>query len=184
MEEWRDLVDWPGYSASTEGRIRGPRTDSLKLVETKDGYLKVTLCSGDKRQDKRVNRLIAETFIPNPKNYPVVMHRDNDRKNNRVNNLEWGTYSVNNQWMHDCGRHPLTLTDSDREKAYAKRRVPIRAIDIGRGESSIFISQHEAARQLGVSQQHIWGVLNGYRRSTGGYRFEYIENGGEADGSY
>lgn len=177
MDTWRDIDGWAGYLVSTDGQVRGPRKKSLKLVETNDGYLKVTLCSKGKRMDKRVNRLVAEAFIPNPEDHPVVMHHDNDRKNNRVDNLSWGTYSENNQWMHDCGRHPLTLTDDDREKAYAKRRAPVRAIDVKTGKTSEFISQHEAARQLRVSQQHIWGVLNGYRRSTGGYRFEYIEKG-------
>lgn len=178
MEEWKDICGWDGYSVSNYGQICGPRKRLLKLVETKNGYLKVTLCSKDRRMDKRVNRLVAEAFIPNPEDYPLVMHRDNNRKNNRVDNLSWGTHSDNNQWMHDCGRHPLTLTDDDRERAYSKRRVPVRAIDIKTGEKRIFISQHEAARQLGVSQQHIWGVLNGYRRSTGGYVFEYLQKEG------
>lgn len=175
MEKWKTIKDWPGYSVSARGNMRGPRAEKLKLVETEDGYLKVTLCANGKRQDKRVNRLVAEAFIPNPENYSLVMHLDNDRKNNNVDNLAWGTHSENNQYMYDCDRHPINLTDNAREKAYSIRRAPVKAINIDTGDIISYVSQHEAARQLGVSQQHIWGVLNGHRRSTGGYRFEYAE---------
>lgn len=103
------------------------------------------------------------------------MHLDNNPENNHIDNLQWGTYAENNKYMWDCGRHPVTLTDDDREKAYEIRRTPIIAINCLTGERIYFISQHEAARQLNVSQQHIWGVLNGYRRTTGGYTFEYTD---------
>lgn len=171
MEEWRDVDDWPGYEVSSKGRVKGPRKTLLKLVKGNNGYLKVTLCSNGRRKDKRVNRLVAEAFIP------MVMHQDNNPMNNNVENLSWGTYSENNQWMYTCDRHPINLANESREKAFAKRRAPVEAINIETGEKTRFISQHEAARQLGVSQQHIWGVLNGHRRSTGGYYFHYIERG-------
>ena len=171
------LEIFPGYSISNKGRVKGIRKNVLKPVDGGQGYLKVTLSKNGKHVDKRINRLVAEAFIPNPDSLPLVMHLDNDRSNNHIENLSWGTHSENNQYMHDCKRHPLTLTDEDREKAYSKRRSPIKAININTGEEIFFISQHEAARKLNVSQQHIWGVLNGYRRSTGGYCFEYLNKG-------
>ena len=177
MEIWKDIEGWPGYKVSTEGRVSGPRSKNLKLVKGNNGYMKVTLSFKGKHKDKRVNRLVAEAFIPNPKNYPLVMHYDNNPMNNNVDNLSWGIYAENNKWMYTCNRHPINFTDETREKVYAKRRVLIVAIDSETGESTYVISQGEAARQLGVSQQHIWGVLNGYRRSTGGYHFKYAEDG-------
>lgn len=54
-------------------------------------------------------------------------------------------------------------------------------INMRTGERLIFASQHDAARALGVTQQHIWGVLKGIRRSTGGYRFEYLDEEGRPD---
>lgn len=177
MEVWKEIEGWPGYKVSTDGRISGPRSKILKPVKGNNGYMKVTLSVNGKRQDKRVNRLVAEAFIGNPENYPVVMHHDNNPENNNVTNLSWGTYSDNNKWMYICDRHPINLNDEQREKAYSKRRVPIIAINCTTGDRIEFVSQHEAARELGVSQQHIWGVLNGYRKSTGGYYFEYPGSG-------
>lgn len=173
MEEWRDIEGFPGYMVSDRGRIRGVRKNILKPVDSGQEYLKVTLTKNGRHIDKRINRLVAQAFIPNPDDLPIVMHLDNDRQNNCVDNLAWGTHSENNYWSFACGRHPITLTDEGREKAYSKRRSSVIAVDINTGEEVYFISQREAARVLGVSQQHIWGVLNGYRRSTGGFRFRY-----------
>lgn len=75
----------------------------LKHWKDKDWYLMVILCNKWKNKTLRVHRLVAIAFIPNPNNYPVVMHLDNDPSNNRVENLKWGTYKdnmdqMNNEW--------------------------------------------------------------------------------------
>lgn len=145
-ENWIEIKNFPGYSISDKGRVKGVRKNILKPVDGGQGY-----------------------FL------------DNNRSNNNVENLSWGTYSENNQYMYDCKRHPLNLTDETREKAYMKRRSPVKAINIITGENFIFVSQHDAARQLNVSQQHIWGVLNGYRKSTRGHYFEYLNKGDSDD---
>lgn len=173
MELWKTISTHENYQVSSLGNVRGPRKDRLKLVDGGQGYLKVTLSKNGKHVDKRVNRLVAEAFIPNPDNLPLVMHKDNNRANNCVDNLAWGTHSENNQYMYDCGRHGVNLTDASREKAYEIRRRPVIAINVDTLEEKYYPSQHDAARALGLTQQHIWGVLNGYRRTTGGYRFEY-----------
>lgn len=179
LEQWKTIQDFPNYSVSTHGRVKGPRKSILKPVDGGQGYLKVTLTKDGKHIDKRINRLVAQSFLSNDDNLPLVMHLDNNRQNNHVSNLKWGTHAENNQWMYDCDRHPITLTDAGREKACAKRRTPIKAIDIRSGKCLYFDGQHDAARALNVTQQHIWGVCNGYRKSTGGYKFEYVKGGDE-----
>ena len=184
-ERWKRSVDDGMYWFSDHGRVYGPGRGGhgqfLDPVETADGYHHITFSHGRYKKNVRVNRQVAKAFIPNPNNLPLVMHLDNDPANNHVNNLEWGTHSENNQYCWDCGRRSVTLTDEDREKAMEIRRTPIIAINVQTGERQTFISQHDAARALGVSQQHIWGVLNGYRRTTGGYRFKYLDKGAVYD---
>lgn len=183
-ERWKTIRYFPKYWVSNYGRIYGPgrggRGQFIKPV-LQNGYLKATLTHNAVHVDKRINRLVADAFIPNPYDLPVVMHLDNNPLNNHVSNLAWGTYSENNQYIWDCGRHPGSLTDEVRELAYAARRTPIIAINVYTGERQAFISQHEAARTLGVMQQHINGVLKGRRRSTGGYRFEYLDTEDDYD---
>ena len=109
QEIWKDIPGYEGhYQASTLGRIRstgklidGKRTKGkvLKpLVNTNNGYLYVSI--GNKRAS--VHRLVAITFIPNPENKPCVGHKDTNRTNAHVDNLEWVTYSENNY-------NPITL---------------------------------------------------------------------------
>lgn len=186
-ERWKRVEDHPEYWVSDRGRIYGPSRwhDGDFLDQTlQDGYYKVTLSHNGNKKDERVNRLVAKAFVPNTHNKPLVMHMDNDRTNNEAVNLQWGTYAENNQYCWDCGRHPMTLTDDIREKAMQTRRTPIAAINIETGEELIFRSQHDAARALGVMQQHIYGVLKGNRRSTGGYRFKYVDKEAYRDGNY
>lgn len=173
MEVWKKIDGFPGYKVSNKGNVSGPRKKCLKLVDGGQGYLKVTLSRFGKHVDKRVNRLVAQAFLPNPGNLPIVMHLDNKRSNNQVENLAWGTHKENNHWCSVCGRHADGLTDEIRKRGNAARSVPVIAINCYTGEEIYFKSQHDAARELGLSQQHIWGVLNGHRNSTGGYRFEY-----------
>lgn len=64
-------------------------------------YAPVNYISGKK--NRRVHRLVAEAFIPNPHNFPIVMHKDNNKKNNQINNLKWGTISENTKQAFDDG---------------------------------------------------------------------------------
>lgn len=176
-ERWLPICDFPGYWVSNRGRVYGPGRGKhgkfLKLVY-QGGYYKVTLTRKGLKVDRRVNRLVAQAFKENPRKVPLVMHKDNDPTNNHIDNLEWGTYSENNQYCWDCGRHPITLNERSYANAKEARRRPVLTINTTTEERIAFPSQHDAARTLGVSPQHIWGVLKGIRRSTGGYRFEYL----------
>lgn len=175
-EIWKDIDGFPGYKISNFGRVKGKRVDYVKWCFAPGSeYPKVTLSNNGKYVDKRINILVATAFLPNPNNYPIVMHMDNNPQNNRVDNLKWGTYSENAQYMYDCNRHRRSPLRRTIEMGNEARMVAVIAINMNTGEELSFISQHEASRKLGVSQQHIWGVLNGWRRSAGGYYFKYAD---------
>lgn len=101
---WRQLNSFPDYSVSSCGNVRrnagSPKCASnrvLKQSSYHNGYRRVSICSQGKARYCLVHRLIAEAFIPNPHSKPQVNHRDGDRTNNRVENLEWATNAENNQ---------------------------------------------------------------------------------------
>lgn len=100
MEEiWRDIPGYEGlYEVSSYGSVRNLVTGKLiKSSLKKDGYSRVCLSKNGLRKCMNIHRLVAQAFIPNPDCFPQVNHKDENKANNRVDNLEWCTskYNVN-----------------------------------------------------------------------------------------
>lgn len=109
MEEWRTIPGYEGlYEVSNTGRVRSlDRYDSrncfrkgkvLSPVKSNIGYLLVSLCCNGKYKGFTVHRLVAQAFIPNPDNLPEINHKDEDKTNNSVENLEWCDRKYNNNY--------------------------------------------------------------------------------------
>lgn len=102
----------------------------LKPYPNTWGYLLVDLRKDGKRYLKCVHRLVAETFIPNPENKPQVNHKDGNKLNNTVNNLEWVTCSENQQHAFDIGikpqgeNHPKSKLTNEQVKLIRKMYKP------------------------------------------------------------
>lgn len=99
---WKDIPGYEGkYQVSNTGRVRSlnyGRTGKIKVLKqgTKDnGYKVVVIYKNGKRKKYLVHRLVAQAFIPNPNNYPIINHKDENKTNNAVWNLEWCTYEYN-----------------------------------------------------------------------------------------
>jgi hypothetical protein len=101
MEIWKDIQNYEGlYQASNYGNLSsyarlGTKGGILKGGKDKDGYLLIILYKDGKRETRKFHRLIAETFIPNPNNYPMVNHKNGIKYDNRLENLEWCTAREN-----------------------------------------------------------------------------------------
>ena len=100
MEVWKEIEGYNGkYQVSSWGRVRNAESGHiLKPYKNSKGYLKVGLSSGKRVMDKhRINRLVAKAFIPNPMDLPQVNHKDGNKENNSVTNLEWTTDKYNKE---------------------------------------------------------------------------------------
>lgn len=96
IELWKNIIDFPSYDVSTLGNVRNVKKGRLmKSQKDKDGYVVIGLYNQKKYKMSKVHRLVAEAFIPNPDNKPVIDHRDGNRANNDVSNLRWATISEN-----------------------------------------------------------------------------------------
>lgn len=153
-EEWRIIEEFPRYSVSNLGRVKNNETDYILVGgHDRDGYNQVTLCFNGKQYNRRVCRLVAIAFIPNPNHYQYVNHIDENKGNDNVNNLEWCTAHYNNMYGH----HTYNIS---------KR---IRCIETGQE----FQSTREAERQLKFSHANIGrAAING--TISYGYHWEYI----------
>lgn len=93
MEIWKKIDGYENYSVSTKGRVRNDKNGSMLKGQVRKGYSHVMLYPD--RKWYRVHRLVAEAFIPNPNNYPVINHKNEVKNDNRVSNLEWCTHEYN-----------------------------------------------------------------------------------------
>ena len=103
-EIWKDVVGYEGlYKVSNFGNVLSLNyngTGKSKLLKQfyHIGYRRVMLVKNGIKKKLLVHRLVAEAFIPNPNNYPCVNHKDENRGNNHVDNLEWCTYKYNSNY--------------------------------------------------------------------------------------
>lgn len=117
-KEWKEIKGYEGkYIISNYGEIislpRYKRNNSkfqyvqpreiCKYTNPKNGYVYVYLCNNGVYKNVRLHKLVAKTFIPNPNNLPQVNHKDGNKLNNHVKNLEWCTASENIKHAYKLG---------------------------------------------------------------------------------
>ena len=96
------------YEVSSEGEVRNIKTGNILKGKYKNGYKYVNLSYGKIKKTCQVHRLVASLFIPNPNNYPVINHKDENPSNNRAENLEWCTQSYNLSYGNKSRKELLT----------------------------------------------------------------------------
>lgn len=117
MEEWRDIKDYENYEVSNLGRVRNKNGKILKQ-QLRHGYYDVGLYNEHHQNQPKllkVHRLVAQAFIPNLNNYPCINHKDENKLNNNIDNLEWCTYSYNCSYGHrnDIRKRQVLKLDSN-----------------------------------------------------------------------
>lgn len=161
VEEWRDIQEYEGlYQVSSLGRVKslgkGNSNNSkekiLKLDKNYKGYLQINLYKDGKLKHYRVHRLVANAFIPNPNNYEEINHKDENKENNCVENLEWCNRQYNAEYSKAKQVQQYTLDDK---------------------LINTFPSTHEIERQLGYSCGNISRCCNGKIKKAYGFIWKY-----------
>ena len=166
MEIWKNIECFEEYSVSNFGNIRNNKTGRiLKPRKHTGGYMRIILCKDKKHYDRYIHRLVAQAFISNPNNLPEVNHKDEDKTNNCVENLEWcdRVYQVNYGTCHD------RMVETQRKTS--KHSKPVKCVETG----IVYISLHEVERETGILYTLICHALNGRQKTAGGYHWTYID---------
>lgn len=151
------------YSIAKDGTILSLLTDQyVKTSVDSNGYLKVMLWKDGHSKTHRVHRLVAEQFIPNPNNLPVINHIDGNKQNPNVDNLEWCTYSENTLHAHKTN---LQTKTSDKE--------------VVRGDGRVYRSLTEAAADNNITKSAISKAISGKRKTAGGWTWKLNKEGGK-----
>lgn len=168
MEIWKDVVGYEGlYQVSNKGNVRsldrkvnylhGTKINKGKMLKpgnNADGYLFVTLSKNNVVRPARINRMVATAFIPNPNNLPSVNHKDKNRTNNNVENLEWCTVEYNNRYSN---------------------AIKIVQYDMSGNPVAEWDAISDAARETGINLSNIAQCCRGFRKSAGSYIWKYKE---------
>lgn len=136
----------------------------LKLLKSRQGYMRIHLLINGVAKTLSVHRLVAEAFIPNPNNYKQVNHKDENKSNNNVENLEWCTQEYNKRYG--------TARQRMREKTSKK----IIQYDLDDNFIKIWNGIREAGRNLKITNQAICLCCMGRRNKAGGYKWRYYND--------
>ena len=174
-EQWKPIKDYTGlYEVSNLGRIRSlnymktGEIKILKLSKNNRGYLVISLNKNGKRKNFKVHRLVAIAFLPNPNNLETVNHINENKLDNRVENLEWMSYEDNINYGTRTKRSAKTLS----------RKVM--AISLTETKVLVFQSMSQAEK-LGFNHDAICRCCRGKQKTHKGYTWRYIEEEKELD---
>lgn len=166
-EIWKPINGYNGiYSVSNFGkikRLKGYRCNNDRILKQsiRRGHLFVTLSKDGVSNNCYVHRLVAEAFLPNDDNLPIINHKDENPQNNRVDNLEWCDYQYNNTYGHRL------------EKSATKNSKPIVQYDLNMNKIKTFPSITMASKTLNIPHSNIIKCLNHERNKAGGYIWKY-----------
>lgn len=139
------IKEFPNYTVDELGVVRRAKTQRVIKQHIYQGYNCVLLYKGGVGKWKKVHRLVAEAFIPNKNEYPFVNHKDENKNNNAVDNLEWCTASYNNTYGENA---PVKKMKEARAKAVVQYSLTGEYI-------ATYQSATEAQRKTNINQSNI-----------------------------
>ena len=162
-EIYKDIQGYEGkYQISNLGNVYSLITNKiLKPRLTLDGYYQVDLCKNGVKKHLYIHRLVAQSFLDNPKNYKIVNHKDENSMNNIVSNLEWCNSTYNNNYGN-CKR-----------KISEANSIKINQYDMDGNFIKQWLGINNIERCFKINKGNICMCCKGKRNNAGGYKWKY-----------
>ena len=165
LEEWRDVPGYDGvYQVSNMGRVRNKYGHIMKSSSCR-GYRVLILRKDGKSIGCKVHRLVASVFVPNPDNLPCVNHKNENKADNRAENLEWCSVCYNNTYGTKLARQA------------AKNRKAVLQYSLDGTFLKRWESSKEAAEFYNCTRENIQSSCNGYTNTARGFIWRYAQTG-------
>lgn len=169
-EKWKKVQNYGSYSVSSYGNVRNDETGTIrKQNKNGSGYLCVTIWRDGTPRTLVVHRLVANAFLKNPHNKPCINHKDGDRTNNNIHNLEWCTAKENS--LHRYRVLGNYISKESASKISAWRRKPVLCVET----NVVYESVAAAARTMECTDGAIRAVIKGRRPRAKGYTWEFVQ---------
>ena len=169
-EMWKPIKGYEGlYEVSNLGNIYSVRSKKNKAPhKNKRGYFRVQLWKENAGTHHSVHRLVATAFVENPLGKPQINHIDEDKTNNKADNLEWCTQLENHN--HGTINHRISRSLTNNPKI----SKPCAILDETGDIEKVFPSVYEASRQTGINVSSIRDVLHGRHKHAGGRLWRFV----------
>lgn len=164
------IEHYPNYTISTIGVVKNKKNQIIKPFLNNKGYVMVRLWDSGVSTSKLVHRLVAQAFIPNPDNLPEVNHKDENKVNNDVNNLEWVTREENVRHSIKTGTAHQNIHGSLKNKRCKK----VAQYDLTGRLLRIWNSTREPEHILGYAHGNI-RIACRENKIRYGHKWKYIE---------
>ena len=167
-EIWKDIKEYEGlYQISNYGRVKtlNPGYNKIKsniksLRKCHDGYYRISLYKDKKIKTYYIHKLVAKHFIPNPNNYSCINHKDENKLNNNISNLEWCTKKYNNIYsINKRKKHKKGILQFDKNQKLINKWKSIA----------------EASKKLNISYNAIFRCCNNTQKYAGNYIWRYAD---------
>lgn len=179
IEIWKDVVGYEGYymisnigRVKTVSRLKRSKRNGVSPVKEyirpprvdKYGYHVITLCVDSKSKTFKIHRLVGIAFIPNPDNKPQINHKDGNKSNNHIDNLEWVTGLENQQHAQKMGLF---------NDLYTRKSKNVLQVDLNNNIISVWRSASECGRH-GFKREQVRDCCLGKQETHKGFKWKYV----------
>lgn len=166
LEIWKQIREYEDYYVSNFGRVKSTKFGKEKILKQgkqTSGYLQVVLCKNGKKRSFEVHRLVLESFLRNPKGLPCCNHKNENKLDNRLSNLEWCDWSYNNNYGTRNERVSKKLSKKVIQYTFDGKMV------------HTWNSVREIEQSLGYSNGNISSACTGRYAQAYGYIWMYVD---------